>query len=134
MIFNIPQFIDKEDKIVGPLTGKQLGWIFLGGITVLILWATLDSQTFYVSLLPVIGLSVAFAFYRPYNQSLASFIYFTIIYFFRDKLYIWKRLPDTAMPIKKATSKKKIQGHDDDKSNSEKIDEISKLLDLKTKK
>ncbi len=80
MIFNIPQFINKEDKIVGPLTAKQLGWLFLGGALILILWNILDSITFYMSAIPIIGASVAFAFYRPFNQSLSSFIFNTFLF------------------------------------------------------
>ena len=42
MISNVPQFIDTEDKIVGPLTAKQLGWMAVGGVLFLIVWTTLD--------------------------------------------------------------------------------------------
>jgi len=37
MLFNVPQFIDIEDKIVGPLTAKQLGWLALGSVIALLL-------------------------------------------------------------------------------------------------
>jgi len=133
LIFNIPQFIDKEDKIVGPLTAKQLGWLALGGITLLILWATLDSQGFYISLLPVIGISVAFAFYRPYNQSLVNFITSSFLFFSHNKVYSWKRLPGDMTPVKKAPHKNISQQDSKDKMNTKKIGEISKLLDIKTK-
>ena len=132
MIFNIPQFIDKEDKIVGPLTAKQLGWLFLGGATLLILWNILDSAAFYISAIPIAGASLAFAFYRPYNQSLNSFIFYTFLFISRNKIYIWRRLPEKTMPIKKATSKKNNQQESGNpKTNSKRIEEISKLLDNK---
>jgi len=132
MIFNIPQFINTEDKIVGPLTAKQLGWLFLGGATLLIFWNILDSTTFYISAIPIIGTSLAFAFYRPLNQSLSSFIFYTFLFISRNKIYIWKRLPEKTMPIKKANSKKTNQQEANNTgTNSKRIEEISKLLDLK---
>ena len=100
MIFNIPQFIDKEDKIVGPLTAKQLGWLFLGGMTLLVLWNTLNAGVFYLIAIPITGIAAAFAFYRPLNQSLSSFIFYTALFISRKKIYIWERLPEKNIPIK----------------------------------
>ena len=130
MIFNIPQFINKEDKIVGPLTARQLGWLFLGGALILVLFNIFDTATFYLSAIPITGAFLAFAFYKPFNQSLSSFIFYVFIFISRNKIYIWKRLPEEEIPIKKATAKKAIQQENTD-TNSKKIQEISKLLDLK---
>jgi len=131
MQYNIPQFIDKEDKIVGPLTAKQLGWLFSGGVVLLVLWSMLDSQTFYISALPIIGISVAFAFYRPYNQSLLTFILSAILFTSRDKTYVWKRIEEKNIPIKKVSQKKEIG--EVKKIDSEKIRSISNLLDNRKK-
>ena len=62
MQFNIPQFIDKEDKIVGPLTAKQLGWMFGGGAILLVLWNLLDMTAFILAAIVVGGIVGAFAF------------------------------------------------------------------------
>jgi hypothetical protein len=129
MIFNIPQFIDKEDKIVGPLTAKQLGWLFGAGSILLVLWNVLDASAFYLSAAPIILIASALAFYRPYNQPLIKFIFSTLLFLFREKTYIWKRLPEKNMPIKKAPPKAAAVLNQDRRTNSEKISEISKLLD-----
>jgi hypothetical protein len=34
------------------------------------------------------------AFYKPYGQSAGSFLIFGIMYFFRPKVYMWKRTPE----------------------------------------
>jgi len=129
MIFNIPQFIDKEDKIVGPLTAKQLGWLFSGGVIVLVFWGTLDTQAFYLSIIPIIGIALAFAFYRPYNQSLLAFIFSIFIFIFRNKIYLWKRMPENELPAKKVSPQKNLLLNVEEKFNEKKITEISKLLD-----
>lgn len=129
MIFNIPQFIDKEDKIVGPLTAKQLGWMFGAGAILLALWNVLDTSAFYLSAIPIVGITAALAFYRPYNQSLVRFIYFTFLFLFREKIYVWKRVAGKQLPIKKAPQSKSLAQNQEEKMSAKKIEEISKLLD-----
>ena len=93
MLFNIPQFIDKEDKIVGPLTAKQLGWCAAGGIAILIAWSRLDFSGFIVASVPIILLTVALAFYRPNGMSLLFFIGASFGFLYKPKVYLWKQLP-----------------------------------------
>ena len=127
MQFNIPQFIDKEDKIVGPLTAKQLGWLFAAGGIILVLWAFLDTSALIAAAIPVVIIFAALAFYRPNNQPLIHFIFSSIRYFTRPKMYVWKRIPEQIRIPRKATQ---IITHPERKELSEKkIEEISKLLD-----
>ena len=90
-LFNVPQYIDVEDKIAGPLTGKQLLWMFGMGAALLILWNMLDQTTFLIVAFPVAALFVALAFYRPYNQPLITFIFSAASFIFHPKLYVWER-------------------------------------------
>jgi hypothetical protein len=130
MLFNVPQFIDIEDKIVGPLTAKQLGWLALGGVILLILFNFLDTSAFAISCVIVGIIFGALAFYRPYNVSLISFIGSSISFVFRPKVYIWGRYAGNVPPVKKMV--KKIQPIAVKKRlDSRKIGEISKRLDLK---
>lgn len=129
MLFNVPQYIDIEDKIVGPLTAKQLGWLTGGGIILLILWQFLDTQAFFIAAV-IVGLaSSAFAFYRPYNQTLIVFIIFSVAYVFRPRLYIWHRISEKMKPIEKLKEKdKKAPGRK--KLKQEQLKEISDILDM----
>ena len=102
MLFNVPQFIDIEDKIVGPLTAKQLGWLGIAGVLLLILWSTLTFSTFLPIAVIVIAIFGALAFYRPYNQPLINFLMSGFGYFANPKIYVWKRYYDSM----KAASKK----------------------------
>ncbi len=128
---NIPQFIDKEDKIVGPLTAKQLGWLFLGGVIVLVLWSTLNTQSFFLSAIPTATAAIAFAFYKPYNQSLFNFLLSSVAFVSKNKVYLWKRLPEEATPVKKAPVKKTLLS-DGPKATVQKIEDLSKILDNNT--
>jgi hypothetical protein len=91
MLFNVPQFIDVEDKVVGPLTAKQFGWLALGGVCVLVAHSFLDQSAFVIAVV-IIGLMFgALAFYRPYNQPLIKFITSSAFFVYRPKLYIWQK-------------------------------------------
>jgi hypothetical protein len=131
MLFNVPQFINIEDKIVGPLTAKQLGWLALGGVVLFVLFTLLDSTAFIIAAVIVGIIFGALAFYRPYNQSLVNFIGSSISFVFRPRLYVWKRYGENVKPVRKTaeksepTAKKKML-------NSQKIEEISKRLDFKS--
>lgn len=128
MLFNIPQFIDKEDKIVGPFTAKQLGWMFGGGAVLLVLWGILDTTAFFIAAVPVCAIVAALAFYHPNGQPLISFIFSSITFVFHPKVYIWRRVPEKE--IKKKIDKKKIEIVRTQKDvSANKMEEISKLLD-----
>ncbi len=91
MLFNVPQFIDIEDKVAGPLTAKQILWMAGMGGVLFIVWTFLDTATFFVVSIPIIIIFVLFAFYRPYNQSLLFFSINAVMFFFRPKVYTWER-------------------------------------------
>ena len=106
MIFNVPQYIDTEDKIVGPLTAKKLLWLFVMCALLLTLWSLLELGAFIAIAIPVVIIFLALAFYRPYNQSLYKFITSTGIFVFKPKVFIWRRDGDDE---KKSESRAKIE-------------------------
>lgn len=127
MLFNIPQFIDKEDKIVGPLTAKQLGWMFAGGTILLILYGILDMAGFIVAAIPVCALTGALAFYHPNGQPLIGFILSSISFLFHPKMYVWRRTPEKEVPRPIAKKITPIEIHKEPSKAS--LEEISKALD-----
>jgi hypothetical protein len=128
MLFNIPQFIDQEDKIVGPLTAKQLGWMFGAGAILLVLWNLLDFTAFILAALVTGAVFGAFAFLRPYNQSFLSFLLSVFSFSFKPKVYIWKRIPKKETVIQKAPAEMKAKVPQKQISEN-KIEEISNILD-----
>jgi len=128
MLFNIPQFIDKEDKIVGPFTAKQMGWMFGGATVLLVLWTLLDTAGFLVAAVPVCAITAALAFYSPNGQPLISFIFSSFGFLLSPKVYIWRRVAEKE--IKKTIEKKSIEIiHTQKDVSQNKMEEISKLLD-----
>lgn len=92
MQFQVPQFLDVEDKIFGPLTFKQAVYLFGGfGISYLfyrfIPWLTLAVIPMFASA----AFGVALAYYRPNNKPFIHFVQASIEYFRNSRLYVWKR-------------------------------------------
>jgi hypothetical protein len=131
MLFNVPQFTDIEDKIVGPFTAKQIGWMVGGGVVIFLAWSLFDSQTFIVIAIIIALIFGALAFYRPYNQPLINLVFSGISFFIRPKMYVWRRVYDTMQGVRKSTNAPKITAKRVDRKNLDysKIEEISKILD-----
>jgi len=102
----VPQYIDVEDKIVGPLTWKHLGWIFGGLGIIFIAYAVLDNVTFFIVAIPIGLLTVMMAFYRPQGIPFFQFIGYGLAYLFQSKTYTWQREVQKKQSQKK---KKNIQ-------------------------
>ncbi len=91
MRFQIPQFIDVEDKIFGPFTLKQ--FIYLaGGASVAVVCVTFFGLFFGLLLAsPIVILALALAFYRINNRPFIDIVESAFKYFLGEKLYIWKK-------------------------------------------
>lgn len=128
MLINVPQYIDVEDKIVGPLTAKQLGWVVALGVIIMIMWSMLPKVLVFIIGLPLSIIFIALAFFKPYGQPLGSFVIFGIMYFFKPKVYFWRRTPqkDIRMPQKNdAAVETAVQKNIDQES----LKDLAQLLD-----
>jgi hypothetical protein len=97
MQFSVPQFIDVEDKIVGPLTGKQTIYLIMGG-GVLLLSFTFFSLVFALIISVIVApLTLGFAFYRPKGLPLSRYVTNILDYFTTNHLYLWRREPTMTM-------------------------------------
>lgn len=102
MQFQVPQFIEVEDKIFGPLTFKQFVYLAGGAGIAYMLWRALP---FYIAaplaiLFAGIGLGLAFFQYngQPFIQAMEH----AFFYFVRTKLYLWSN--EEAISTKKKTA------------------------------
>ena len=75
MRFNVPQFIDIEDKIIGPLTLKQFLFVAAGGGILFILWFYLKLSAFVIVAIPIVAFFLALAFFKVNGR---PFFYFLI--------------------------------------------------------
>lgn len=92
MRFQVPQFIEVEDKIFGPLTLKQFIYLAGGGGLSFLVYVIIGNLL--LSIIPIIGImaaSFALAFYRINNKPFVNIIEYAFKYYLGSKLYIWKK-------------------------------------------
>ncbi len=91
MQFQIPQFIEIEDKIAGPLTLKQLLFLLgAGGLSVVSYFIF----TFWLWLIItaiLAAISVSFAFLKYNGQPMLKIAIIALGFLWKPRLYVWKR-------------------------------------------
>ena len=89
MQFQVPQFIEVEDKIFGPLTFKQFIYVAGGAGLAYLIWRVLPLYISAPLVAGALGLGAALAFLqfngRPFILALENGFYFLV----RSKLYLW---------------------------------------------
>lgn len=95
MRFEVPQFIDVEDKIFGPFTWKQFIYLAGGGGLSLILFLLLPFFLFVILGTPIMLLAGALAFYPVNDRPFSRFLESVFFYFSRSRLYLWRSEPKT---------------------------------------
>ena len=64
MQFRVPQFIDIEDKVIGPLTLKQFAYVLGAAGFAFLIWTFISIKIIAVILIiPLSGLFLSFAFF-----------------------------------------------------------------------
>ena len=91
MRFEVPQFIEVEDKIFGPLTWKQFAYIAGGFGAGFILFVLLPFILFVILATPVFALAIGLSFYQVNNRPLSQLLESMVLYLGRARLYLWKK-------------------------------------------
>ncbi|MDO8517812.1 MAG: PrgI family protein [bacterium] len=100
MRYQVPQFIEVEDKIFGPLTLKQFVYLAGGGGLCLTFFTLLPLYLTIPLSIPVVAFALALAFYRYNGRPLLVAIEHAFWYLVGYKLYLWKpRRPDEASGV-----------------------------------
>jgi len=92
MRYQVPQFIDVEDTIIGPLSFKQ--FLYLGGGLGLGYLSYIYLPGFLA--IPIgltfVGLGISLAFVKINNKPFVYMAEAFFRYLFNPKLYVWKRV------------------------------------------
>lgn len=133
MRFQVPQYIEVEDKLFGPLTFKQFIYV-AGGIGICVLLFTFLPK--FLALLfsaPVAALAGALAFYKYNDKPFADFLESFFKYATTSKLYVWKK-EDTPVSPSAAPKQGPIDQVYVPKLSESKLKDLSWSLDIKENK
>ncbi|MFA6494777.1 MAG: PrgI family protein [Candidatus Paceibacterota bacterium] len=89
--FEVPQFIDTESKIVGPLTIKQFGFVATSALACFFLYFTLALWAWIPVAIILMGAGASFAFIKINERPLYMLTIYAVEFFWGPKVFLWKR-------------------------------------------
>ena len=88
MQFQVPQFIDVEDKIFGPFSFKQFVYLLGAAGSAFILWKLLPWFLAIPLIIPISGVFLALTFYKVNERPFIFTLQAWFSYMFTKKLYL----------------------------------------------
>jgi hypothetical protein len=102
MQYQVPQFIELEDRIIGPLTLKQFLYLAFAGAILFVLWFLFAFYIWIIVALPIIAMAAVFAFLKINDRPFVYFFLAFVKYFTKPKLYIFSSAPEKIAPFSPA--------------------------------
>lgn len=91
MQFQVPQFIEIEDKIFGPLTFKQFVYLVGGGGMIFLVYVFLPLYLAVIPIILIAGFTLALAFWKINDRPFIAVLESSFYYLFTSRRYIWKK-------------------------------------------
>ncbi len=132
MRFQVPQFIDVEDKIFGPFTAKQFVYMTGGAGLCYVIYKFLPLFLAIILIAPIAGLAVALAFLKINGKPFAFIMEAGFKYYIGSKLFLWRK--ETKKPEENRNNAPTILQASDVASprlSESKLKDISWKLDVK---
>jgi len=128
----VPQFLDVEDKIIGPISVRQFIELVIGAIIIAILYRLLYFPYFLVSGFIVFAISIIVAFARINGQVFHIFMLNFCQTMIRPKLKVWRKkisLKEIKSDLKKPASKIYYPVRTKKPLTSSRLSEIALIID-----
>jgi len=132
MRFTVPQFIEHEAKIVGPLTFKQFVFIGIAGAICFVLYFSMPFSIFLMATIVLGGGAAALAFLKIGGRSLPLILVNILKFIFEPKMYIWRKKAEPLMVYKKEEKLTSAKATEAEEELPLKIAEKSQLKKLHT--
>ncbi len=140
MQFKIPQDVQREDTIVGPLTMRQLIITAVGGGITYGIYTFLSNtytwQIWFIPTLMLAAITIAFAFIKVHELSFTQYLVSGAAYLFLPRQRIW--IKGSGDPVKTVeqpkitpTEKSQAQKKEKQEDTIKKLDSLVSILDSK---
>ncbi|MDD5606759.1 MAG: PrgI family protein [Candidatus Pacebacteria bacterium] len=103
MEFTVPQFIEQETKIVGPLSFKQFAYLLMAGGISVFLYFTVPFGLFIFLSIIVFGIGFSLAILKIKGTPLPTLLKNLFVFLGRPKVYFWKKKAVIMKTTKKET-------------------------------
>ncbi len=133
MQYSVPQFLEVEDKIIGPLSLKQFLILLGGGLVSLMWWSIFGmGAVFFLFALPTMGLFVLMAFGKFNGRPILSSLLSAMHFFSAPKLRVFSRTGEKAFSVAKAVSQKAPSQPAPEPETGSRLRRLAYILDQKT--
>ena len=131
MRYQVPQFIEVEDKIFGPLTFKQFIYLAGAGGICLLFFTLLPLYFAVLCMIPFVALGFALAFYKINGRPFIVAIEHAFTYFVGHKLYLWKQRDAKTSPAAKTATAVPINTLGVPKLSNSRLKDLAWSLNIK---
>jgi len=106
--FVVPQFIDVEDKVIGPITVRQFIIMLSGGAFIFVAYKLSDFTLFLLQFVLVAGLTLVIAFVKINGRPIHYFLLNVAQTSRRPKIRIWQKIFSSS-ELKKYGKKEEVK-------------------------
>ena len=127
--FLVPQFIDVEPKILGPLTLRQFIIAVVGIVFAVIAYKFADLSLFVVEFIIIAVFVILFAFIKVNGQPFHYFLLNILQVLIGSNIRIWEKDINVAHTVEMINVKKENSVVQKEEIKAQKLSELSLLLD-----
>ncbi|MEK7187777.1 MAG: PrgI family protein [Patescibacteria group bacterium] len=91
MQFQVPQFIESEDRIIGPLSLRQFGYVCLAGVFSGILYFTVNLVAWVLFSIVLIAIALIIGFVKIQGQDMLRIGGAYVRYLWNPQHYVWQQ-------------------------------------------
>ena len=89
MQYRVPQFIEREMRLVGFLTVRQTLVLGAAAVILFILYFLLSKIFFTIAVVIIGGVSLIFAFGKINERNISNLLFSYIEFFLKPRIYLW---------------------------------------------
>lgn len=130
MRFEVPQFINIEDKLFGPFTFKQSIYLVGGGGMIYLIYRLLPNFVVFILGIPIAAFTLALVFYKPNGRPFIKMVESWILYMFTEKFYLWRQKDPSKKPREVQQMPQDIPVQNQPGQQQQKISDLAWSLDI----
>ena len=90
MQFQVPQFIETEDRLVGPLTLRQFIYVAIAAAISFVMFFVLATWLWFIITIFLAGVSLGLAFIKINGQPLLKIIAAAFKFYWQPQTFVWQ--------------------------------------------
>ena|SRR3989344_3268382 len=99
MRFHVPQFIEKESRLIGPLTLHQFLWFLGGAVLFMLVQFILTGTAVIIAFIIIALLSLAMAYGKINGVTVPRYTYMAVNFFISGKKFTFAKKDETNLKL-----------------------------------